>query len=58
MPVLPIAAFLAGALLSLLLPALLLIALVLWYWIVVARVPGPSDSADAGSRETPPPPAD
>jgi hypothetical protein len=50
---LPIAAFLAGALLSLLLPALLLIALVLWYWISVARVPGPSDATDSSPADVP-----
>jgi hypothetical protein len=47
---LPIAAFLAGALLSLLLPVLLLIALVVWYWGFVARVPEPSDSSDPATR--------
>jgi hypothetical protein len=47
MPALPIAAFLAGSLLSLLLPVLLLIALVVWYWWVVERVPGPSDESPA-----------
>ena len=35
MPVLPIADFLAGALLTLLLPVALLIALVAWYWMVI-----------------------
>jgi hypothetical protein len=45
--VLPIADFLAGALLTLLLPVALLIALVVWYWMVTARVP---DTADG--RET------
>ena len=55
MPVLPIAAFLAGALLSLLLPALLLIALVLWYWAVVARVPGPLEPSDPGPGDSAPP---
>lgn len=39
MPAVPFATFLAGALLSLLLPTLLLIALVLWYWLFSARVP-------------------
>jgi cytochrome c oxidase assembly factor CtaG len=53
MPALPIAAFLAGALLSLLLPALLLIALVVWYWAVVARVPGPSDATDSNPADVP-----
>ena len=53
MTVLPIAAFLAGALLSLLLPALLLIALVTWYWISIARVPGPSDGTDSNPADVP-----
>jgi hypothetical protein len=35
----PIATFLAGALLTLLLPVLLLIALVVWYWKFSERVP-------------------
>jgi hypothetical protein len=38
-PVVPIATFLAGALLTLLLPVLLLVALVVWYWWFSARVP-------------------
>jgi len=36
---LPIAAFLVGALLTLLLPVGLLIAVSIWYWIFSARVP-------------------
>jgi hypothetical protein len=47
MPVLPLAAFLAGALLSLLLPTILLIALVVWYWAFIRRVPESSDVPDA-----------
>lgn len=39
MPLLPVAAFLAGALLSLLVPVGLLIALSLWYMLFVRRVP-------------------
>jgi hypothetical protein len=35
----PIAAFLAGALLTLLLPVALLTALSMWYWVFSARVP-------------------
>jgi hypothetical protein len=58
MPVLPIAAFLAGALLSLLLPALLLIALVVWYWMFFARVPGPSEPSEPASGDGAPPAAD
>jgi hypothetical protein len=41
---LPIADFLAGALLTLLLPIALLIALVVWYWMFSSRVP---DTANA-----------
>jgi hypothetical protein len=45
-----IASFLAGSLLSLLLPALLLIALVVWSVMYTRAVPEPIDGAD---RETP-----
>ena len=45
MPVIPVAAFLAGALLSLLIPIALLIALVVWYWRFSQRVPETADSA-------------
>jgi hypothetical protein len=65
MTALPIAAFLAGALLSLLLPTLLLIALVVWYWMFVRQVPEPTESPEppapatpAPSGEAAPPPAD
>jgi membrane protein implicated in regulation of membrane protease activity len=44
--VIPIAAFLVGALLSLLLPTLMLSALAFWYMAVIRRVPA--------SREQPP----
>jgi hypothetical protein len=56
---LPIAAFLAGALLSLLLPALLLIALVVWHFGVIARVPEPRDTTEkpAGGAADPARPA-
>ncbi len=47
----PIAAFLAGALLTLLLPVLLLIALVVWYWKFSARVP---ETAEADIPAAPP----
>ena len=40
---LPIADFLAGSLLTLLLPVALLIALVVWYWWFSARVPETAD---------------
>ncbi len=39
MPLVPFATFMAGALLTLLLPVLLLIALVVWYWWFSVRVP-------------------
>ena len=51
MPLVPTAAFLAGALLTLLLPVLLLIALVVWYWMFSVRVP---DTADGSEPFTPP----
>jgi hypothetical protein len=51
--VLPIADFLAGSLLTLLLPVALLIALVAWYWIVTARMP---DTADGPETSTTPAP--
>jgi hypothetical protein len=50
----PIAAFLAGSLLSLLLPTLLLIALVVWYWLFLRRAPDPADGSDGGSPGAPP----
>ena len=37
MPLLPIASFLAGSLLTLLLPVSLLIALVVWYFMFLRR---------------------
>jgi hypothetical protein len=46
---LPIADFLAGSLLTLLLPVALLIALVAWYWWFSARVP---ETADGRKRST------
>lgn len=47
MPLLPIAAFLAGALLSILLPLVLLIALVTWYWTFIRRLPDPVEGGEA-----------
>jgi hypothetical protein len=44
----PIAAFLAGALLTLLLPVALLIALVVWYWMFSTRVPETADRIEPG----------
>jgi hypothetical protein len=49
LPLVPIATFLAGSLLSLLLPVLLLIALVAWYWWFSARVPETADGPEAGA---------
>jgi hypothetical protein len=53
LPLLPIATFLAGSLLTLLLPVALLIALVGWYWYFSVRVP---DTADGSKPATPPAP--
>ena len=55
MPAIPVATFLAGSLLSLLLPVCLLIALTVWYVWFVRRVPETTDGRDPGS---PPRPAD
>jgi hypothetical protein len=52
MLLLPIAAFLTGSLLTLLLPVGLLIAISVWYWVYVARVPGPGEPPDAGIPPT------
>ncbi len=49
MPLVPFAAFLAGALLTLLLPVLLLIALVVWYWWFSVRVPETANGPEAGT---------
>ena len=48
MPLIPTAAFLTGALLSLLLPVALLIALSVWYWVFSARVPATGERRRAG----------
>jgi hypothetical protein len=48
---LPIADFLAGSLLTLLMPVALLIALVAWYWWFSARVP---ETADGSKSDSPP----
>ncbi len=52
---LPIADFLAGALLSLLLPTLLLIALVVWYFMFLRRVPENSEPEPARPAANPGP---
>ena len=49
MPLVPIAAFLTGALLTLLLPVLLLIALVVWYYMVSSRVPDTADGPETSA---------
>jgi hypothetical protein len=48
------ASFLAGSLLSLLLPTLLLIALVVWYLGFFRRVPDTPEPPDSGSRAAAP----
>jgi hypothetical protein len=48
----PIAAFLAGALLSLLLPISLLVAIVVWYTKFVRRVPEPEAPSAAEAPVT------
>ncbi|MGH2887817.1 MAG: hypothetical protein ACRDPA_34820 [Solirubrobacteraceae bacterium] len=57
MPVLPIADFLAGALLTILMPLALLIALTVWYWRFSARVPetvqGPGPDTAAAAPPAP-----
>ena len=57
MTLMPIASFLAGSLLTLLLPTLLLIALVVWYIRFVRRVPGTDESAESGTPAAAPEPA-
>ena len=47
MPLVPFATFLAGSLLTLLLPVALLIALVVWYWQFSSRVPETADGSAA-----------
>jgi hypothetical protein len=58
LPFVPIATFLAGSLLTLLLPVALLIALVVWYWRFSARVPETVDTpGPATAAAAPPAPA-
>jgi hypothetical protein len=54
---LPIADFLAGALLSLLLPTVLLTALVVWYLIFLRRVPDTTEPEPARAVGNPGPDA-
>lgn len=49
MPLVPIAAFLVGALLTILLPIGLLCSLAAWYWLYAARVPETGDVRKSGS---------
>lgn len=49
MPLVPIAAFLAGALLSILLPLGLLVVLSVWYWVFSLRVPETHDKSKSTS---------
>lgn len=53
MPLVPIATFLAGSLLTLLLPVALLIALVVWYWWVSVRVPDTTEGSEPGASPAP-----
>ena len=46
MPLVPIATFLAGSLLTLLLPVALLIALVVWYWWYSVRQHDAADGSE------------
>ncbi len=48
MTLMPIASFLAGSLLSLLLPVLLLIALVVWFDRLFRRAGQPADTSELG----------
>ncbi len=57
MPLVPIATFLAGSLLTILLPLALLIALAVWYWQFSVRVPdtagGSEPSTTASAKPEP-----
>ena len=55
MPFVPIATFLAGSLLTLLLPIALLIALVVWYWRFSARVPETAEGPGPDTAAAAPP---
>ena len=55
MPLAPFATFLAGSLLTLLLPVALLIALVVWYWRFSARVPETVNTPGPGTAAAPAP---
>jgi hypothetical protein len=49
---LPIATFLAGALLSLLIPVILLTVLVVWYLLFIRRVPETRDGGDSSPPDS------
>jgi hypothetical protein len=55
LPFVPIATFLAGSLLTLLLPIALLIALVVWYWRFSSRVPETAEGPGTGTSAAAPP---
>jgi hypothetical protein len=57
MLVIPFASFLAGAILSLVLPTALLIAVTVWYHIQVRRFPGPPKATPRGATPDSPPAA-
>lgn len=56
MTLIPIAAFLAGSLLTILVPIGLLISLMVWYVVLIRRVPGPADGTEPArsAPESPP----
>ena len=56
MTLIPIASFLAGSLLSLLLPVGLLIALAIWHLLAIRRVPGGAEGSRHALAENDPAP--
>lgn len=54
MPVIPFASFLAGAIISLVIPAGLLVVVTLWYHREVLRVPGTRRTPRGSTPENPP----
>jgi hypothetical protein len=56
-PPIPVATFLAGSLLSLLIPLCLFIALTVWYVKFVRRVPDTTDASEPGATTAPSNPA-
>jgi hypothetical protein len=55
--IIPVASFLAGSILSLVMPTLLLISIVVWFHILRKRMPAPPQETPRGSTPTKPPPA-